>query len=333
MMFGAIGKPHVVEGYEEDIVAVYLGEFVIPVLRHTADLLTILEWADRAVGDEEPYGEDGTGRAPAGMSVAMVSVPGDKYGLDDNSATNAGSEGEAAQLAYKGWLVLIAGLWERYRKATPLHKEGGPRYGVQTALYGDWHKIRNDVLKHNGVAQKNNSGRCEILKWFEDGETIWFELDHVLEFLHHMGHQLQSYILVDDTRHVSRYVGWRMAPHTRFLHSRLPKARKPPWRVVSAIPMVEEDKDGQGSFTLGISLMFADAVTGAFYIERSADRDGLVSRKQAIERAPRDDLGCPIVHGIPFDVRLLHGEAKQALANGQRPMDTSSPAMQFGRPD
>ena len=168
---------------------------MIPVLRHTADLLTILEWADRALGDEESYGEDGTGRAPAGMSVAMVSVPGDDYGFEDDSSTNAGSEGPAAQLAYKAWLVLIAGLWERFRNKTPLGRRDDPRYRMLNDLYGDWQKIRNDVLKNNGVASKEKSARCELLKWFGEGETIRFRLDHVLEFLHRMGQPLQSYLL------------------------------------------------------------------------------------------------------------------------------------------
>ena len=74
-MFESIGDPSLVHGYKEDVTSVYLSIFVFPVLRHTADLLTILDWADQAVGNEEPYGEYGTGHAPAGMSLAMVSNP------------------------------------------------------------------------------------------------------------------------------------------------------------------------------------------------------------------------------------------------------------------
>jgi len=340
-MFGSIGEPVFVFGHKEKedessvVSSVYASGFVIPVLRHTADLLTILEWADRAVGDEESYGVDGTGRAPAGMSVAMVSVPvdeSDTYNtFADSSFANAGCEGTAAQLAYKGWFVLIAGLWERFRKATPLHSKDGPfPYGLEARLYGDWQKIRNDVLKNNGVASKRNSARCEVLKWFVAGETIRFKLDHVLEFLHHMGHQLRSYGLMGRTRPL-HYVGWRMAPASRFLNSRFPEARQPPWRVVSAILMVEEDTDNEGSYMLYVSLMFADAVVGVFPWERSTDRDKLVSLKQAVEQAPRDNLGFP--EGIRVPVQLLHRWAKQALENGQLPMDTGAPPMQFGRTD
>ena len=226
---------------------------------------------------------------------------------------------------------MIAGLWERFRKSTELHKKDGPPHGIQTALYGDWQKIRNDVLKNSGVGSTKNSGRCEILKWFREGETIRFKLDHVLEFLHRIGHQLHSYILVDETHRASHYVGWRIASSDRFRHSRLTAARRPPWRVVSSILMVEEDKTNLGVYTLGISLMFADGVCGGFYIARSNDREALVSRKQVIERAPCDDLGCPLVNGIRADVRLMHRQAKEALQNGNLPIDTSSPAMQFGR--
>ncbi|MCY4094444.1 MAG: hypothetical protein OXG05_04875 [Gammaproteobacteria bacterium] len=328
MISEAIGKPSLVHGDDKDVASVYARDFVFPVLRHTADLLTILDWADQAVGKEEPYGEHGSGHAPAGMSLAMVSNP---INNEYSSFTEAGCEGVTAQIAYKAWLVLIAGLWERFRKSTDLHKNDGPRHGLQTALYGDWQKIRNDVLKNGGVASNGHSGRCELLKWFKQGETIHFKLDHVLEFLHLMGHQLRSYILLDNSSQASHYIGWRMASSNQRHHTLLAESRQPPWRVVSSILMIEEDNANLGVYTLGISLMFADGVSGGFYIERSGDRDALVSRKQVIEQARCDELGCPLVDGIRTNVRLLHQQAKQALENGHLPIDTSSPAMQFGR--
>ena len=112
---------------------------------------------------------------------------------------------------------------------------------------------------------------------------------------------------------------WRMASPSRFLQRKLPGARQPPWRVVSAIPTVAEDKDGPpGSHTLGISLMFADGVAGAFRLERSTDRERLVARQQAIEQAPRDGLGIPDVltsgvdiQSIRKDLRTMHGQARR----------------------
>lgn len=322
-----IGRPHLVHETKdrEDVGGVYASGFVIPVLQHTSDLLTILEWADRAaINEHSPnYGEHG--HAPAGMSVAMFSQPLDR---EYSSFSEAGSEGAVVQLAYKSWVALVAGLWERFRKATSLHKKDGPKHGLQTAVFGDLQKIRNDVLKNNGIAK--NSTSCEILKWFAVGETIQFKLDHVLEFLHHMGHPLRSYMLLRNDQ-PSHHVGWRMALPMRSLD--LLRARRPPWRLVSFILMVEEVPKGSGSYTLGISLMFADGVSGGFYIERSADRDRLVSRKQAIEEAPRDDLGAPIVDGTRTDVRVTYEHAKQSLENGQLPTDPCSPPMQFGRPE
>ena len=165
-------------------------------------------------------------------------------------------------------------------------------------MYGDWHKIRNDLLHHNGVASGPNSARCEILKWFEAGETIRFKLDHVLEFLHLIGNQLRSYMLMDRARPL-HYVGWRMAPAIRLVQSRLPEARQPPWRVVSANFMVEEDKETKGSYTLGVSLMFADAVVGAFAWETSADRDSLVSLKRESSKRRATTWGVRQVYAYP----------------------------------
>jgi hypothetical protein len=47
--------------------------------------------------------------------------------------------------------------------------------------------MRNDVVHHGGIAQKKNSGRCEVLRWFESGDRMLVRQARVLEFMEHLG--------------------------------------------------------------------------------------------------------------------------------------------------
>lgn len=97
-----------------------------------------------------------------------------------------GRRGAAAQMAYKGWVAEVYGLWEnRLRnELKDIHGEGAIRPEMQ--VFGDLRHIRNDLL-HNGTASPEESGRCSILDWFEPGERIVLGTRHVLDFLNQTG--------------------------------------------------------------------------------------------------------------------------------------------------
>ena len=48
-------------------------------------------------------------------------------------------------------------------------------------------RMRNDVIHHHGVATIKNSGRCEVLKWFQSGDTILITGKEVADFMQHVG--------------------------------------------------------------------------------------------------------------------------------------------------
>lgn len=322
-----IGDPRFVFQGSDDPSSVYATRFAYPVLEHTAQLFAILEWADHAAGHDQPFvGDPPEGHAPAGMSVSLVSVPIDEC---YSAVTEAGSEGRLAQLAYKGWIVLLAGLWERFRQAEPIYdRQTGPPMGLLATLYGDIQKIRNDVLKNNGVAK--NSARCELLNWFDKEETIRFNVDHVLEILHHMGHPLRTYLLFDSDRRPAHTTGWRVRSSRHAPTPRLAGRRLPRWRVVSTRVIVTELEEDSAEHTLGISIMFADGVVGSFLIESSNDSSKLIEWKQAIERAPKDEYGCPLIPGLgQAGIPEMHQMALQQLSNGNPPVDPGTPAMRF----
>ena len=323
-----IGDPRFVYQGNDDPGNVYATRFAYPVLEHTAQLFAILEWADHAAGRDEPFFSD-AGHCPAEMSVSLVSVPmRETY----SAVTEAGSEGRLAQLAYNGWIVLVAGLWERFRQTEPLYdKKTSPPMGLLAVLYGDIQKIRNDVLKNNGVAK--NAARCELLKWFDKEETIRFKVDHVLEVLHHMGHPLRTYVLMDGERRAAHTTGWRVSSSRRAPTPSLAGRRLPRWRVVSTRVTVEKSEEDSAEYDLGISIMFADGVVGSYLIESSNDSGKLIERKQAIERAPKDEYGCPLIPGLgQAGVPEMHGMALQQLSDGNPPADPGTPAMRFTAP-
>ena len=330
MVHDVIGDPTLVYEGNDDAPNVYLARFMCPVLEHTAQLFAILEWADHAtarpgafVGDDEP-----TGHCPFEMSVSLVSTP---VNATFSAVTEGGAEGRLTQLAFKGWIALVAGVWESFRKAKPLHdRETGHPMGMLTPLYGDIQKIRNDVLKNNGVAK--HAAKCELLKWFDKGETIRFKVDHVLEILHRIGQPLGSYLLIDVDRGAVHALRWRVRSSSQAPTPALHGTRQPPWRVVSTLAMVEESKQERVGYDLGLSIMFADGVVGGFLIESSNEHQRLMKRKEAIERAPKDHYGCPVIPGLGSAAVIeMHDMALNQLRDGNAPIDPGTPAMQFKR--
>ena len=160
---------------------IYACDFVQPVLLHTAQLFFLLEAAEH-MGEQAAKTEDWrVAHAPPGLSLALMStLLGESY----DRRSEMGSEGRLAQLAYRGWVAMVAGTWERYRKLPPYRgKASGLPMGMQTGVFGDLQKIRNDVLKNGAVAANGAEQKCEVLKWFAVGEPMMFKLDHVIEFL------------------------------------------------------------------------------------------------------------------------------------------------------
>ena len=50
-------------------------------------------------------------------------------------------------------------------------------------LFGDMRLIRNDIIHNRGIASRNKSGRCEVLKWFVEGEVIRIASHHIDDFV------------------------------------------------------------------------------------------------------------------------------------------------------
>ncbi len=97
-----------------------------------------------------------------------------------------GTEGAAAQMAFKGWIAEVFGLWENRHRNELKDLLGPNAIRPEMEVFGDLRHIRNDLL-HNGKASADECGKCTILKWFTPGETIVLAVRHVLDFLNQTG--------------------------------------------------------------------------------------------------------------------------------------------------
>jgi hypothetical protein len=223
-----------------------------------------------------------------------------------------------AQLAYVGWIATVDGAWEKYRKKQEFSGEKSPLpHGVEASLWGDLHKIRNDLLKNRGVAQGKNTGKCEFLKWFKPGDQIHLTLAHVLDFLHHVGRytnlsSLNPPLLVD----------WciRNQPPSGFSFRILSN------RVFTA-PIPEAWGSGFGLF---ISMIFSDGIPYSALVRRADDHAELIDELREIRGAEIDNFGALIVPRLgKMDVIGTYREAHRMLSAGDVPIDPGTPRIRF----
>lgn len=107
--------------------------------------------------------------------------------------------GDVEQLAYRGWVVGLYALWENpsrgdLKRACETEMELANALNPelkfvhpQVTPMGDLRRIRNDIVHKGAVASVEETGKCQVLKWFKPGEQIVLNTDHVLDFLNHAG--------------------------------------------------------------------------------------------------------------------------------------------------
>ena len=98
-------------------------------------------------------------------------------------------EGEAEQLAFKGWVEEVYNhIWEaKYRNSFGEGFEGDDLIRPEADAWGDLGYVRNDLIHNSGVASSKETGRCKLLKWFKPNDRIVLGMRHVLDFLNQVG--------------------------------------------------------------------------------------------------------------------------------------------------
>ena len=165
-----------------------------------------------------------------------------------------GPSGEAVQLAFKGWIGDIIGTWERSRSETR-DTVGDEGIRPEVECMGDLNKIRNDLLHNGGVASKEKSGKCKVIKWFKPGERMLLTTNHVFDLFNQMNF-LTSLTMIDHSGG-AKSMRWSLAPDAVQPAS----LEKEGVRIVSFRLHVDNDgPDGAQRFML--STVFSDGVFG-----------------------------------------------------------------------
>lgn len=168
-------------------------EFHYDITKATHQLLALLRGAEMTYDSGQLYRQrESTRFNPWSLSAASPSYLDSYPVIEGTDAVNLFQQrGEVEQLAYKGWVVEVASVWEhnyrgRLKRAT---EAAGSSHAIQPKLsvMGDFQKVRNDLVHNRGLAIKSARNKCEELKQFSAGEPITLDMFFVLDFLHRLG--------------------------------------------------------------------------------------------------------------------------------------------------
>ena len=236
---------------------------------------------------------------PFPLSVALEFSPVNKV---PEPASIWGTEGLLVQLAYVGWMAEIDGAWTKYRESDPLGDgdRGGLKHGIETELMGDFHKIRNDIVKNGAVAQ-GRTGNCKVLNWFKKGEPIILRVRHVVDFLHKLGAWYGRDLIHTPT---SGMLKWRF--------------RTDGWRSSSIVSHRVEVEQQDGEWLLLLSVAFADGVCACYAIETAKTDDELKQRRDRLAVARACDYRLVLADGEELPLYGFHEKAREDFLSGKR---------------
>ena len=297
----------------------HIEEYRVRVFAATSQLFYLLDaaeslknQAERGERDQDPM------HRGFGPSMLRVELRSEVPNIPTTWDQELGPNGRLVQLAYVGWIAAVDGAWDKARVKPPY--KGGLKHGQQANLFGDLHKIRNDLLKNGAVAQAKNVGRCTELTWFEPGDFM--RIEHVLDFLHRLGGYLCQYVSADG----------KMCVHWCFNEYK-PLPASPP-RIISTRAFIGHDRElilGRRSYTLCVSMVFADGVACVCGVQKASDNDSLIEDMKALNAAPLDRNGAIVTLNLNrSQLWEIYDSALRTLRSGNVPADAGTPWIQVG---
>ena len=190
----------------------------------------------------------------------------------------------ANQLAFKGWIAHIYGIWDsHHRLALKNSFHGDDTICPEEQVMGDLRHIRHDLLHHAGVATREHSGRCEVLTWFSPGSEMIFEIGHVYDFINQA-----DMLCLHPSRaahHISNAYSWSFC-------SEIPEVCRiedvP--RLVSVKTSVDDDSD-DGSPRYMMRVVFENGVYGQGLVPFHNDSISLDENREIFCRTTIDESG------------------------------------------
>lgn len=259
--------------------------------------------------------------------LSYVDVPLSMSGIGFDLNAVLKREGEAEQLAFKGWVEQVYNLWEsRFRNELKESLRGPDIIRPEGDAIGDFRHIRNDLIHNKGVASKGESGKCTVLTWFKPGESIILEMRHVLDFLNQMGLMTKAPGFLADGSHAA----WTFFPGIE-----KDLANKPVPRLVSLRTSMDKELDDGSSWHV-VSVVFENGVFADIPVHYDDTRSSLKQRIEFLNKTIIDrDGNLRFANGRVKDRNSLYWEAMQALLGKGPKMEglgVPGPAFRFSKP-
>ena len=301
------------------------------VSRATASLMYLLQGMESARNSELPAYK---ALPPAQKQFAAcfpklpyVDVPLSLSGITFDLEELLKREGEAEQLAFKGWIEQVYNcIWEsRYRNELKESLGGSDITRPQGDPIGDLRLIRNDLIHNGGVASVNNIGKCRTLKWFKPDESIILGMHHVFDFLNQMAFMSRDAGFHDDGANAS----WSVFPGMEETLT-----NRPTPKLVSLRTTFDKELE-DGSTWHVVSVVFENGVFVNIPVDCPPDDRPLRTRIESINKTRIDkDGNVRFPNGIVKDRVSLYREAVDALLNRGPKLEgrgVPGPAFRFRR--
>ena len=283
--------------------------FLYEVNRATASLMYLLQGMESVRSSELlPYNKlppDQQKCSACFPKLSYVDIPLSLSGIGFDYNDILKHEGEAEQLAFKGWVEQVYFLWEsQFRNELKGNLEGSDIILPESDSIGDFRLVRNDLIHNNGVASEDNSGKCTVLKWYDPGERIILGMNHVFDFLNHMGFMTTTPGYLDH----GPFAAWTIFPG---MEDSL--GDRPVPRIVSLRTSIDKELD-DGSSRHVISVVFENGVFVNVPVHYAASGHPLRERIEFIDNTHIDEDGnLRFANGVVKYRVSLYREAVDAL--------------------
>ena len=233
-----------------------------------------------------------------------LSMSGPNFDLNDILRR----EGEAEQLAFKGWLEQVYNcIWEgRYRNEMKRAHEASGIIRPEGDPMGDLRRIRNDLVHKGAIASAEGAGKCKVMRWFKPGQTMILGIRHILDFLNQMGFMATMPGFLPDGPSAS----WTAFPGVE-------KAlRSTPTPRAVSLRMSFVRKLDSGATWHVASVVFENGVFCDFPIELPPDGRSVKEKSEWINTGHIDENGrVRFAGGNTHGRRRLYRQAVKALVN------------------
>ena len=306
-------------------------EFLYDIDRATASLMYLLQGMESVRNSElAQYNKIASAQrqfTPSCPKLTYVGVPLSMSGPGFDLNEVLRREGEAEQLAFKGWVEQVYNhIWEgKYRNELKAALEGGDIIRPEGDPIGDFGHIRNDLIHKQGVASEEETGKCTVLRWFKPGEEIVLGMQHVFDFLNQMGFMTKMPGFLDHGPNAK----WTVFPDMEDTLKNRPLPQ-----LVSIRPSMDNVQDDGSSWHI-VSVVFENGVFADFPVKYPNDGSTVGERIEFFGKTHIDEAGnLRFTNGVVKDRESLYQEAVQVLlGQGQKieGLGTPGPAFRIKR--